>query len=81
MSEGSDAAMTTIESSGAAVGAGPARDGAGAAYLDASGQVRVRPGSLTAAGTLRTVMSPMLTRSSTIGATRACPLAVLTRWV
>jgi len=54
MSEGSDAAMTTIESSGAAVGAGPARDGAGAAYLDASGQVRVRPGSLTAAdaGTL-----------------------------
>ena len=26
-------------------------------------------------------LSPMLTRSSTIGATRACPLAVLTRWV
>ncbi len=39
------------------------------------------PGSHHGAGTLRTVMSPMLTRSSMTGATRAKPLAVLTRWV
>ena len=46
-----------------------------------SSDVARLPGSVTAAGTLRTVMSPMLTRSSTTGATRASPLAVLTRWV
>ena len=39
------------------------------------------PRSLTDAGTLRTVMSPMLTRSRVTGATRAMPLAVRTRCV
>ena len=41
-----------------------------------SSEVASLPGSLTAAGTLRTVMSPMLTRSSITGAMRAKPLAV-----
>ena len=36
------------------------------------------PRSLTDAGTSRTVMSPMLTRSRVTGATRAMPLAVRT---
>ena len=51
MSEGSDAAMTTVSSAPPASGR-PAPSGGpadGAAYLDATGQVRVRPGSLTAA--------------------------------
>src|SRR5262245_53714827 len=39
------------------------------------------PGSPMAASTLRTLMSPMLTFSSSIGATRVTPLAVLTRCV
>ena len=46
-----------------------------------SSEVLSRPRSATAAGTLRTVMSPMDTRSSVTGATRATPLAVVTACV
>ncbi|MEY9863238.1 phosphate transport system permease protein [Catenulispora sp. GAS73] len=51
MSEGPDAAMTTVSSAAPAVGgpAVPGGPGPGAAYLDDTGQVRVRPGAMTAA--------------------------------